>query len=117
MKKIIAFIALFLAGCAPQTFNMKQYIEMEGHGEIVTITDTGTVKNIREQLHELDWQDGQVSTTHPADYQFHFQFKDKNVQAKAMLYSIWLDTGLIANEIQYATIDESFLDLLIGQMD
>lgn len=138
MKKIKYFIALFgivsifLVGCSNVIENEEQYIKVQNHigneskyEDFKEITDIEQVKKVKDILSDLDWEKSKVNMVRPADFRFIFQFKNPNVEAKAVSYELWISpnkdkvTLVIDAEMKYVQLDTDtsaeLFKILVGE--
>ncbi|MEH7386427.1 hypothetical protein V7147_13625 [Bacillus sp. JJ1521] len=86
------------------------------------ITDKEQVQKVKKILDEADWEKAKVEMNKPSDYQFIFQFKYSNTEAKAVLYELWVNKfslGLKRDNDEYVQLNEedsaALLEILIGE--
>jgi hypothetical protein len=99
MKYIVVFIGIFsflLSGCS-SIGNEEQKIKIQkrfdpdnNYKDFKEITKNEEVQKVKKILDQADWEDAKVDMARRADYRFGFQFKDPNIQAKALLYELWI---------------------------
>lgn len=115
----IGMILLFLAGCSndlkdeEQRIEVQKYMGNENHYEdFKEINNNEQVKIVKEILSDIDWENAKVSMVRPPDYRFGFQYKDPNIEAKAVLYELWISPNkekvelVIDAESKYAQLDK-----------
>ncbi|MGM7681876.1 hypothetical protein ACSVDA_06930 [Cytobacillus sp. Hm23] len=99
IKYLIAFIgviSIFLAGCSNLIENEEQFIQLEKrndknkYDDYKIITTKEEVQKVKEILTDINWKKAIVNMAHPADYRFVFQFKNPEIEAKAVLYELWI---------------------------
>ena len=99
-KFLIAFIgiiSIFIVGCSDTTETYEQYIKVQkrvgdesNYEDFKEITDHEQVQKVKDLLNDIDWENAQVNMAHPADYRFIFQFKNPEIEGKAVLYELWV---------------------------
>ena len=99
-KYFIAFIGIiliFIVGCSDTTETYEQYIKVQkrdgdenNYEDFKEITDHEQVQKVLDILNDIDWENGVVNMARPADYSFIFQFKNPEIEAKAVLYELWV---------------------------
>ncbi|MFT4417255.1 hypothetical protein ACLM5H_25840 [Fredinandcohnia humi] len=120
-KYLIAFIgiiSIFIAGCSSVIKDEEQYIEVEQrvgnenkYEEFKKITNNDQVQKVKEILDDINWENAKVSMTRPPDYRFAFQFKNPDIEAKAVLYELWISPNkdkvelVIDAESKYTQLD------------
>ncbi len=104
MKKIIRFsfyltiLIVLLIGCGNEQLDTRQYIMVEQlqqdqttYKEINKVTSEIDVEKVKEMLLEASWGKSNIELAGKADYRLYFQFFDKNIEAKAVVYEFWED--------------------------
>ncbi|KEZ47766.1 hypothetical protein [Metabacillus indicus] len=112
-------VLFFLTGCAEDPDYEEQYIEVEkwaGDDNIYKvdreITSTKEVDEVRKAVDQADWTTAKASMARPADYRFTFQFTDRRIDAKAVLYELWISPDkdrvelVIDAESKYAQLNK-----------
>ncbi|MGM8215627.1 hypothetical protein ACLIA0_08620 [Bacillaceae bacterium W0354] len=99
-KYLIAFfgmILIFVVGCSNVIETEEQYIEVQKrigdenkYEDFKEITDNEQVQKVKDILNDINWEIAKVDMAHPADYRFIFQFKNPELETKAMLYELWI---------------------------
>lgn len=94
---IIGIISIYLVGCSNAIENDEQKIEVQKrigdenkYEDFKEITNNEQVQKVKEILDDIDWENAKVSMIHPPDYKFGFQFKNPKIEAKAVLYELWI---------------------------
>lgn len=94
---LIIIISTFITGCSNQIGNEEQNIivekrvaEANHYEEFKVIKNNEKVQQVREILNTNDWIHAKVNMSRIADYKFIFQFKNPDMQAKAVLYELWI---------------------------
>ena len=130
IKFIFLAIFIFVAGCAH--LNEEQNIEVEkrinqeaNYEEVKTVTNTKDVQKVREIVEDIDWEKAVVSMVRPADYTFAFQYVDPEIEAKAVLYELWISPDkdkvelVIDAESKYVQLgsnqSKELFDILTGE--
>ena len=75
------------------------------------IHNNETVQQVKDIVANIDWENAQVSMVRPPDYRFGFQYKNPNIEAKAVLYELWISPNkdrveLVIDESKYAQLDK-----------
>ncbi|WP_445491725.1 hypothetical protein [Niallia sp. 03133] len=77
------------------------------------ITNNEQVKKVKEIIDDIDWENAKVDMVRPADYRFVFQFKNPEIEAKAVLYELWISPNkdkvelVIDAESKYIQLDKN----------
>ncbi len=94
---LIGACFILLAACLKPVFDDAQYILVEKqvgeenkYDEFKKVTAQKKVKKVRAILHNADWEKAKVEKERPPDHHFFFQFKNPNIEAKAVLYELWI---------------------------
>jgi hypothetical protein len=111
---------MFLIGCSNDIEDRERSIKVQkrigdenNYEDFKEITNNEQVKNVREILDDIDWENAQVSMVRPADYSFGFQYKNPKIEAKAVLYELWITPKkdqvelVIDAEGKYAQLDKN----------
>lgn len=117
----LGFITIFLiivTGCSNGIDNEAQVIEVQKRvGDVNEfedfrrIIDNDKVQKVKEILRKTDWENAKVNMSRPPDYQFIFQYKDPNIDAKAVLYTVWISPNkdkleIIRGDDQYRQLSK-----------
>jgi hypothetical protein len=92
----IGIISLFTTGCLDGMKNEEQFIKVyksvgdENKYEDYKKITTKNVQKVKDILKDSDWKNAKVSMVRPPDYRFVFQFKNPEIEAKAVLYELWI---------------------------
>lgn len=74
-----------------QIIEVQKRIGGENKYEVYKVIDNNEhVQKIKEILDNAKWEKAKVEMAHSPDYQFVFQFKNHEIDAKAVLYKLWL---------------------------
>lgn len=73
------------------------------------VTDNKKVLKAKKLLDDTDWRNAKVNMSRPPDYQFVFQFKKPKIEAKAVLYQVWISPNkdkleVVQGDNQYAQL-------------
>ncbi|MCA1054269.1 hypothetical protein LCM10_04655 [Rossellomorea aquimaris] len=98
---------MFATGCSNDVSNVEQYIEVREHiypdtneyKNMNEISNNKQVRQVREILNEAEWEEKVVDMPRFADFRFTFQFKDSDIEAKSVLYQLWISPSLKTVEI------------------
>ena len=114
----IGIISIFIVGCSNATETDEQYIKVQmrvgdenKYEDFKEITDHEQIQKVKEILNDIDWENGVVNMARPADYRFIFQFKNPEIEAKAVLYELWISPNkdkvelVIDAESKYVQLD------------
>ncbi len=132
-KKLVIsliIITLFImTGCLGIIKYEKQRIEVQKrvgiedkYEDFKEVTDNGQVRKVKEILHNIDWKNCKVNMSRFADYQFIFQFKNPKIEAKAVLFEVWINNDrveIIEGDTQYTKLtkeDSEFLIEIISRL-
>ncbi|MDX8366177.1 hypothetical protein [Cytobacillus sp. IB215665] len=134
IKYLIAFIgviSIFLAGCSNLIENEEQFIQLEKrndknkYDDYKIITTKEEVQKVKEILTDINWKKAIVNMAHPADYRFVVQFKKPEIEAKTVLYELWISPNKenielvieVANEYVQLNKNNSaeLFEILVGE--
>lgn len=74
------------------------------------MTDNNEVMQVKKILKDTTFENKKVEMSRPPDYQFVFQFKNPKIEAKALLYQIWISPNkgkveIISGDNRYAQLE------------
>lgn len=123
---IVMFIFL-VTGCANGFVNEEQKIEVQkrvGEGnkyeDFNEVADNQIVQKVKKILNDIDWESAKVNMARHADYRFVFQYKNSELEAKAVLYELWISPNkdkvelIIDAESKYIQLNEKDSAVLYG---
>ncbi|PFA63063.1 hypothetical protein CN378_18690 [Bacillus sp. AFS015802] len=94
---VLILVVLMISACSNDTGHEEQNIivsKQVGDGnnyeEFNKITDTKQVEEVRKILADTHWNEAQVDFIRPADYQFIYEYKNSETDAKPVLHSVWI---------------------------
>ncbi|PGU41625.1 hypothetical protein [Bacillus cereus] len=113
---IISICIFIITGCSNVIENEDQRIEVQKrigdneYEDLKVVTDNNEVLQVKKILHDTTFENKKVEMSRPADYHFIFQFKNPKIEAKAVLYQIWVSADKEKLEIksgdnQYALLE------------
>lgn len=121
---------ILLTACLKPVFSGDQYIliekrvgEEEKYEEFKKVTAQRKVEKVRAIIQNARWEKAEVERERPPDYLFFFQFKDSDVEAKAILYELWVSPAgdhieLVRNN-EHAQLDQGvsaeMMEILIDE--
>ncbi|WP_201712813.1 hypothetical protein [Rossellomorea arthrocnemi] len=88
------------------------------------ITDTKRVEEVRKILNDAHWKNAQVDFIRPADYQFIYEFKNPDFDAKAVLHRVWIspkkdELQIIRGDFDYTQLPKAesarLFEILTGE--
>ncbi|MGG1329137.1 hypothetical protein ABE222_20775 [Bacillus tropicus] len=111
----IIICILIVTGCSNILGNEDQTIKVQKHvddtyEDLKVVTDNKQVQQVKKILNDAHFENKKVQMSRPADYHFVFQFKNLKIEAKAVLYQIWVIPNkdkieVIAGNSQYVQLD------------
>ncbi|MFJ7976759.1 hypothetical protein ACIQZI_13835 [Peribacillus sp. NPDC096379] len=124
MKKILfvffGIISIFIVGCSNALENEEQSIKVQkligdeyNYEDFKEIINSEQVIKAKEVLNDIDWENAKVEMERPSDYRFGFQYKNPDIEAKAVLYELWISPNkdkvelVIDAESKYAQLDKN----------
>ncbi|KMP98013.1 hypothetical protein [Bacillus cereus] len=128
---VFSVICLFVVtSCSNNIGNHDQTIEVQKHAgdnhyeDLKVITDKNKVLQVKKILNDTNFENKKVEMSRSADYQFVFQFKNPKIEAKAVLYQMWINSNkdkveIMARDNQYAQLEEkdaaAFMKIVTGE--
>ncbi|MGH0924867.1 hypothetical protein [Bacillus pacificus] len=114
MSSICIFI---ITGCSTGLESEEQRIEVQKnigdneYEDFKVVTDNNEVMQVKKILKDTTFENKKVEMSRPADYHFVFQFKNPKIEAKAVLYQIWISPNkdkveIISGGNRYAQLEE-----------
>ncbi|HDR4424011.1 TPA: hypothetical protein QCP59_004893 [Bacillus cereus] len=111
----IGICILIITGCSNIVGNEDQTIKVQKHvddkyEDLKVVTDDKQVQQVKKTLNDTTFENKKVEMSRPADYHFIFQFKNPKIEAKAVLYQIWVSANkekleIKAGDNQYALLE------------
>lgn len=114
----IVFIAIcifIVTGCSNILGNEDQRIEVQkrvgdDYEDLNVVTDNNQVLQVKKILNEIHFENKKAEMSRSADYHFVFQFKNPKIEAKAVLYQIWISPNkdkveVMAGDNRYAQLE------------
>ncbi|MDJ1478064.1 hypothetical protein QBX67_23595 [Bacillus sp. LS15-K4] len=111
----IAIVIFIVTGCSNIIGNEEQTIKVQKrvddtYEDLKVVTDNKQVRQVKKILNDAHFENKKVEMSRPADYHFVFQFKNPKIEAKAMLYQIWIIPNkdkieIIAGDSQYVQLE------------
>ncbi|XNQ39650.1 hypothetical protein AA0X95_04760 [Bacillus sp. 1P10SD] len=112
--------------------NEEQYIEVKKrvgdenkYEAFKKITTKIQVQKVKDILEDSDWENAKVSMVRPPDYRFVFQFTNPEIEAKAVLYELWISPNkdqvelVIDAQSKYVQLDKKksaeLIEILTGK--
>ncbi len=121
-KIIIVLIAIFLVSLAGYLINIendgdkiiveKQVVESDKYELYYEITDSKEVKNVKNILKRINWENVKVSMVYTPQYKFHLEHIGRNEKAKELIYELWISPNkdkielVIDSEGKYIQLDK-----------
>lgn len=126
MKYLKLFIASFgilsivITGCSNPIGNEEQNIvvkkrigEENKYEDFKEISDSKQVQQVIEIINDIHWENAKVDMPRPAEYRFIFRYKNPSIEAKAVLYELWISPNkdkvelVIDAESKYAQLENN----------
>ncbi|HDR7635753.1 MULTISPECIES: hypothetical protein [Bacillus] len=114
---VIVFMCIFIVtGCSNILGNEGQRIEVQkrvgddNYEDLKVVTDNNQVLQVKKILNDIHFENKKVEMSRSADYHFVFQFKNPKIEAKAVLYQIWISPNkdkveVMAGDNRYAQLE------------
>ncbi|AFQ11677.1 TPA: hypothetical protein ACG05V_001914 [Bacillus pacificus] len=114
---MISICIFIITGCSTGLENEEQRIEVQKnigdneYEDFKVVTDNNEVMQVKKILKDTTFENKKVEMSRPADYHFVFQFKNSKIEAKAVLYQIWISPNkdkveIISGGNRYAQLEE-----------
>ncbi|MBW3112327.1 hypothetical protein KYJ26_10825 [Bacillus sp. MCCB 382] len=112
-KAILTIVViLLLSACSGDKQNIaveKRIGDENKYEDFTKVTDTKQVEEVRAILADTHWTEAQVDFIRPPDYQFIYEFKKPDIEAKPELYKMWISPKkdsleVIQGEFDYAQL-------------
>ncbi|MGG0822262.1 hypothetical protein ABE099_05240 [Paenibacillus turicensis] len=123
LKLIIAsfgILSILITGCSNPIGNEEQNIIVKKHiveenkyKDFKEISDSKQVQQVIEIINDIHWENAKMDMERPADYRFYFRFKNPNIEAKTVLYELWISPNkdkvdlVIDAEGKYAQLENN----------
>ncbi|EJQ96421.1 hypothetical protein [Bacillus cereus] len=118
-KLTVVFIAIcifIVTGCSNILGNEDQRIEVQKrvgddkYEDLKIVTDNNQVLQVKKILNDIHFENQKAEMSRSADYHFVFQFKNPKIEAKAVLYQIWISPNkdkveVMAGDNRYAQLE------------
>ncbi|QWH38148.1 hypothetical protein EXW53_15260 [Bacillus mycoides] len=118
-KLTLVFIAIcifIVTGCSNILGNEDQRIEVQKrvgddkYEDLKIVTDNNQVLQVKKILNDIHFENQKAEMSRSADYHFVFQFKNPKIEAKAVLYQIWISPNkdkveVMAGDNRYAQLE------------
>ncbi|MDA1883571.1 hypothetical protein [Bacillus cereus group sp. BY105LC] len=112
----IIICILIVTGCSNILGNENQRIEVQKnigdneYEDFKVVTDNNEVMQVKKILKDTTFKNKKVQMSRPADYHFVFRCKNPKIEAKAVLYQIWVIPNkdkieIIAGNSQYVQLE------------
>lgn len=111
----IAIVIFIVTGCSNIIGNEDQTIKVQKrvndtYEDLKVVTDNKQVRQVKKILNDAHFENKKLEMSRPADYHFIFQFKNPKIEAKAVLYQIWISPNkdkieIIAGNSQYVQLE------------
>lgn len=88
--QLVLFLAAGCAGMERQKIEVDKLSDTGVYEEFEEITELKKVSIVKDIVHNADWENQKVDMAREADYRFTFQFMNPDIQAKAILYAVWI---------------------------
>ncbi|QWG51212.1 hypothetical protein EXW28_15665 [Bacillus mycoides] len=114
---VIVFMCIFIVtGCSNILGNEDQRIEVQkrvgddNYEDLKVVTDNNQVLQVKKILNDIHFENKKVEMSRSADYHFVFQFKNPKIEAKSVLYQIWISPNkdkveVMAGDNRYAQLE------------
>ncbi|MFB5253551.1 hypothetical protein EXW62_14915 [Bacillus mycoides] len=111
----IAICIFIVTGCSNILGNEDQRIEVQkrvgdDYEDLNVVTDNNQVLQVKKILNAIHFENQKAEMSRSADYHFVFQFKNPKIEAKAVLYQIWISPNkdkieIMSGDNRYAQLE------------
>ncbi|MCU5468215.1 hypothetical protein [Bacillus pacificus] len=111
----MTIVIFIVTGCSNIIGNEDQTIKVQKrvndtYEDLKVVTDNKQVRQVKKILNDAHFENKKLEMSRPADYHFIFQFKNPKIEAKAVLYQIWISPNkdkieIIAGNSQYVQLE------------
>jgi len=111
----ISICIFIITGCSNTLENEGQRIEVQKHigdneyEDLKVVKHNNEVLQVKKILNGTTFENKKVEMSRPADYHFIVQFENPKIEAKAVLYQIWISTN--KNKIEIKAGDNRYAQL------
>jgi len=115
---IVMFLIVIIAGCSSGLENEEQYIKVNKrigdenmYEEFKDITENKQVQQVKQILDEIEWENAKVEMVSPHNFEFMFKYKSPKIDAKSVLYKIWISPDkdkleVVRGDSEYGQLNE-----------
>lgn len=116
-KPLLVLLSVFflVTGCVNGIESEEQKIEVQKRNDenkyedYKEITDKEQVQNVKKILEKANWENAKVDMVCRADYRFIFQYKNPEIEAKAVLYQLWISPN--KDKVEVVKADNEYVQL------
>ncbi|PGT17730.1 hypothetical protein [Bacillus cereus] len=126
-KLFLVFIMICLfevTGCSNILGNEEQRIEVQKrvdsdtYEDLKVVTENKQVRQVKKILNDTHFENRKVDMSRLPDYRFIFQFENPKIEAKAVVYNIWISPNkdkveIMAGDNRYAQLTEKNAAVLV----
>lgn len=127
---LISVVLYLVTACVNGIESQEQKIEVQKrHGEnkyedYKEITDKEQIQNVKIIFEKANWENAKVNMVRRADYRFLFQYKNPEIEAKAVLYELWISPNkdkveVVKGDNEYVLLSEGdsavLFEILTGE--
>ncbi|MEL3971686.1 hypothetical protein AAEO50_05270 [Rossellomorea oryzaecorticis] len=122
---LFILFTILVTGCSNELSNEEQNIEVRERSDydpnkyrnLKEISNNEQVRQVRDILNDAKWEEKIVNMTRLADYRFTFHFKNPDIEAKPVIYELWISPDLDTVEVirgqrEYTQISEQNSEIL-----
>ncbi|WOA60070.1 MULTISPECIES: hypothetical protein [Bacillus] len=93
-----------------QRIEVQKRVGDDNYEDLKVVTDDNQVLQVKKILNDIHFENKKVEMSRSADYHFVFQFKNPKIEAKAVLYQIWISPNkdkveVMAGDNRYAQLE------------
>ncbi|MGW5982379.1 hypothetical protein ACWFOP_18415 [Bacillus mycoides] len=93
-----------------QRIEVQKRVGDDNYEDLKVVTDNNQVLQVKKILNDIHFENKKSEMSRLADYHFVFQFKNPKIEAKAVLYQIWISPNkdkveVMAGDNRYAQLE------------
>jgi hypothetical protein len=129
IRKLLFFLfilfTMLVTGCSNDIQEEEQNIEVQErldyapnkYRNLKEISNNEQVRQVREILNDAEWEEKVVDMSRLADFQFVFHFRNPDIEAKPVIYELWISPALdtvqvVRGQREYTQISEQNSEIL-----
>ncbi|MBE7105117.1 hypothetical protein FT637_19360 [Bacillus cereus] len=100
-----------IIGNEEQTIEVQKRVDDDTYEDLNVVTENKQVRQVKKILNDTHFENKKMEMSRSAEYRFIFQFKNPKIEAKAVVYQIWISPNkekveIVAEDNRYAQLTE-----------